>query len=80
MAHALGHGVGAEIRQHAAEMRLDPVADDRRASPPPRLLTLPSTGVVPVGLPSPSSVIAATFSSASLSFSSQRFFSAAPRS
>src|SRR6056297_1333098 len=39
-----------------------------------------STGVVPVGVPSPSKVIAATFSSASFSLASQRFLSLAPRS
>mmetsp|Transcript_13326 Transcript_13326/g.21096 ORF Transcript_13326/g.21096 Transcript_13326/m.21096 type:complete len:210 (-) Transcript_13326:1797-2426(-) len=41
---------------------------------------MPSTGVNPAGVPLPSKVIAATFSSASLSFFSQRAFNAAPRS
>src|SRR5210317_461607 len=40
----------------------------------------PSTGVVPVGVPWPSNVMAATFSSASFSLVSQRFFNWAPRS
>ena len=40
----------------------------------------PSSGAVPVGVPVASNVMAATFSSASFNFASQRFFSNAPRS
>ena len=64
--HALGHRQVGQGREDRVEMGLQ--RHLRRCKPGLERHQSPSTGFVPVGLPSASRVIAATFSSASFSF------------